>query len=182
MQKRDIGNPGVHAPGGARKKRHPELFLQTANVGADRRQAGVQAFRRPGQMLFLGHGHEGPQMIVFHNAPPGVVAPSGFRKARFRDCDWIATGPARYILPVAPRPYGTPPPKRKARANGNSGGNTMQFVKKTLMVVGLVLLAVWALNRADGSVAEPGPMPSPAAVRPARADLAEAVLTMCSPL
>ena len=72
-------------------------------MGAHCRQAGVQAFGRPGEMLFLGHGHEGSQVVVFHNAPPGVVAPSGFRKTRFRNRDWIPFRPARYIPSVAQR-------------------------------------------------------------------------------
>lgn len=54
----------------------------------------------------------------------------------------------------------------------------MSLVKKIVIGIALVLVAAWALGRADGSVAEP-PLPSAmVAPRPAKADLAEAVLDM----
>lgn len=54
----------------------------------------------------------------------------------------------------------------------------MSLVKKIIIGACLVLAAGWALGRADGSVREPGSAAVAGEFRPARADLAEAVLTM----
>jgi hypothetical protein len=69
-------------------------------------------------------------------------------------------------------------PDVKNGPEDETGGKNMALVKKIVLGVCLTLAVAWALGRADGAVAEPATPPVAPVQSPARADLAEAVLTM----
>jgi len=58
-------------PGGPLEERDAEFLLEGLDMGADGGLAGEQAFGGAGEVAFLGHRNEGPQVMEIHGCPPG---------------------------------------------------------------------------------------------------------------
>ena len=56
-----------HASGGALHQRKPDLALEATDLLGERRLRDVLPCGRPGEVPFLGEGHEVPQLAEFHS-------------------------------------------------------------------------------------------------------------------